>query len=103
MAAVDEDRAAEDLGDLSSRLGAEPVRRVEAVLGRLGADLHLHELVRRERVVELAQDRIADPLLPDLHDRSEVVTGRAQRLRSRVEGMRARFFGFVGAGMSFTF
>jgi hypothetical protein len=66
--AVDEHRPPEDLRHLRVTAGGEELGRLEAVLRALGADLELHQLVVAERLVELAQHRLGDALLPHLHD-----------------------------------
>jgi hypothetical protein len=79
VAPVDEQGPAQDLGQLRPLgTGQQRLGRLEPILGRLGAHLHLDELVVDERAVELPQHGLRHPLLPHLHHRRKMVTGGAK-------------------------
>jgi hypothetical protein len=80
MSLVDQDRAPEDLHDVDARELAERVSRREPIVGAVGVDAHLHQLVILERLLDLLEHGGRGAALPDLHDRRQVMSVSAQRM-----------------------
>jgi hypothetical protein len=68
----------EDLGDLALHRGGEALGHLVAVVGALGTDADLDELVLLERGVDGGGDALRQPLFAELDDGLEVVTETAQ-------------------------
>src|ERR1043166_2752851 len=75
---VQQQRVAEHLGHLAVRPPRDRLGGVVAIeLGRL-AELHLHQLMIDERLLDRGDHAIVDATLPDLHDRLQLVTQSAE-------------------------
>jgi hypothetical protein len=78
MALVQQDGAPEDLRDLHAGLATQPLRNLEARRRALGTQLELDELVVEQGTCDLGHDGLGDPLLADVDDRVQGVTGATQ-------------------------
>lgn len=95
MPLVDQDRAPEDLHDVDARERAERVGRREPIVGAVGVDAHLHQLVIFERLLDLLEHGGRRAALPYLHDGREVMSVSAQRL-PQLAGRHQRALLWVG-------
>src|SRR5262245_25739487 len=71
---VEQDGAAEHLRDLRAGAGGERLGLLLPPLPVLGGELHLHQLVVPEGLLERGEHAGGDSLVADLHDDREVVT-----------------------------
>jgi hypothetical protein len=76
--APEEHGAAEELGELALHHGGEALGHVVAVVGALGADAHLDELVLVERGVDGGADALGEAVFADLDDGLEAVAEAAE-------------------------